>query len=63
MGWNLQFEFMKKVYAENSHIPTWPFAWKTILQFASAQVIPVLSLLGTSKPVLELLKGLLVLGH
>jgi hypothetical protein len=56
-------EFMKKVYAENSHIPTWPFAWKTILQFVSAQVVPVLSLLGTSKPVVELIKGLFVLGH
>jgi hypothetical protein len=56
-------EFMKKVYEENSHIPTWPFAWKTILQFASAQVVPVLSLLGTSGPVVEIVKGLFVVAH
>lgn len=51
-------EFMKKVYEENKNIPTWPFNWRTVIQFASAQVVPVLSLIGTSGPVVEIIKGL-----
>ena len=51
-------EFMKKVYIENSQISTWPFDWKTILRFAGAQAVPLLSLLGTSGPVVEIIKGL-----
>jgi len=52
-------EFMKKVYAENSRVPTWPFDWKTIAQFASAQALPVLSWLGTSGPLFEIIKAVL----
>lgn len=55
--------FMKKVYDENSQIPTWPFNWKTIFRFASAQAIPVLSLIGTSGPVVEMIKGLFSLAN
>ncbi|MBN2119004.1 MAG: hypothetical protein JW730_20720 [Anaerolineales bacterium] len=51
-------EFMKRVYNENSQIPTWPFNWKTLFRFASAQAVPLLSLLGTSGPVIEIIKGL-----
>ncbi len=51
-------EFMKKVYEENKNIPTWPFNWKTITQFAGAQVVPLLSLIGTSGPLVEIIKGL-----
>lgn len=51
-------EFMKKVYDENSQVPTWPFNWKTIFRFISAQAIPVLSFIGTSGPVVEIIKGL-----
>ena len=49
-------EFMKKVYIENNNIPTWPFDWKTLLQFTSAQAIPFLSLIGTSGPFVEIIK-------
>lgn len=55
--------FMKKVYDENSHVPTWPFNWKTIFRFASAQAIPLLSLIGTSGPVIEVIKGLFSLAN
>jgi len=51
-------EFMKKVYEENSKIPTWPFDWNTILRFVSAQVIPLLSLFGTSGPMVDIVKGI-----
>lgn len=54
---------MKKVYDENSHVPTWPFNWNTILRFASAQAIPLLSLVGTSGPVVEMIKGLFSLAN
>ena len=52
-------EFMKKVYNQNSHIPTWPFDTKTLIQFGSAQVVPILSLLGTSGSMVDLIKGIL----
>lgn len=55
--------FMKKVYDENSQVPTWPFNWRTILRFASAQAIPVLSLIGTSGPMVEIIKGLFSLAN
>lgn len=53
-------EFMKKVYGENSQIPTWPFDWKTVLSFSSAQVVPLLSLVGTSGPIVDFIKGILL---
>jgi len=52
-------EFMKKVYEQNSRIPTWPFDVKTLIQFGSAQVVPILSLLGTSGSMIDLIKGIL----
>ena len=58
-----KIEFMKKVYDENNRIPTWPFDWKTVLRFSSAQVLPLLSLLGTSGPIVDIIKGLFALGH
>jgi hypothetical protein len=54
-------EFMKKVYEENSYIPTWPFNWKTIIRYVSAQAVPLLSLVGTSGPMVEVIKRLFVL--
>ncbi len=55
-------EFMKKVYEQNSDIPTWPFNWKTVISFSTAQVVPLLSFLGTSSPIIDVIKGLLKLG-
>jgi hypothetical protein len=46
-------EFMEKVYRENSRIPVWPIDWRTMLKFSSAQVVPILALLGTSDPVIK----------
>ena len=54
-------EFMKKVYLENSRIPTWPFDWKVVVQFVSAQAVPVLSLIGSSGPMIDWVRGLLSL--
>lgn len=56
-------EFLKKVYLQNNRIPTWPFNWQTFFRFASAQAVPVLSLLGTSGPVAEMIKGLFSLAN
>jgi hypothetical protein len=56
-------EFMKKVYEENSRIPTWPFDWKTFAQFAGAQVIPLLSLQGTSGPIIDIVRNLFSFGR
>lgn len=51
-----EIEFMQNVYKSNSQIPTWPFDWKTLVRFTSAQIIPLLSLIGTSGPSVEVLK-------
>jgi hypothetical protein len=51
--------FMKKVYLENSQIPTWPIEWQTFVKFISAQAVPVLSLIGTSEPVINLVTSIL----
>lgn len=53
-----EIEFMQNVYKLNSQIPTWPFDWKTLLRFTSAQIIPLLSLIGTSGPFVQVLKVL-----
>jgi hypothetical protein len=51
--------FMKKVYQENSEIPSWPLDWQTIIKFASAQAVPVLGLIGTSQPIVDLVTSIL----
>jgi hypothetical protein len=55
-------EFMRNVYESNSQIPTWPFDWKILLRFTSAQFIPLLSLIGTSGSLVEALKILFAVG-
>jgi len=52
-------QFMQKVYLESSHIPTWPFDWKVVLQFVSAQAVPILSLIGSSGPMIEIVRNFL----
>jgi hypothetical protein len=54
-------EFMKKVYLENSRIPTWPFDTKAVIQMASAQALPILSMIGSSGPMIEIIKNFLAL--
>jgi hypothetical protein len=51
--------FMQKVYDENAHVPTWPLDWKMILRFASAQALPVISLIASGGPVLDIAKKVL----
>jgi ABC-type multidrug transport system fused ATPase/permease subunit len=55
----MSMRFIQKVYEENSSVPTWPFDWKTIARFSVAQAFPLLSLVGTSGPVIEVVKSLL----
>ncbi len=51
-------KFMQQVYAENQIIPTWPFEWKILLRYFSAQAIPLLSLIGTSGPLVQTIQTL-----
>ena len=51
-------EFLNRVYQENNHIPTWPIDWKIIIKFSSAQVVPLLSILGTSETIVKLVESL-----
>jgi hypothetical protein len=52
-------EFMGKVYQENSRVPTWPFDWNIITKFVVAQAVPILSLVGTSAPLISVIQSLL----
>jgi len=52
-------EFLNKVFQENTHIPTWPIDWKIIIKFSSAQIVPVLSIIGTSETIVKLVASLL----
>jgi hypothetical protein len=52
-------EFLDRVYKENNRIPTWPIDWKIIIKFSSAQIVPVLSILGTSETIIKLVESLL----
>jgi hypothetical protein len=54
-----QIEFMEKIYQKNYSIPTWPFDTKILIKFSLAQAVPVLSLIGTSAPLIDLVKSIL----
>jgi len=47
-------ELLNKIYQHNSQVPTWPFDSKTLVRFSVGQAVPVLSLIVTSKPILDL---------
>ena len=53
-----QLEFMDKIYQRSRRFPTWPFDARLLAGFASAQALPLLSLLGVGEPIT---KGLLLL--
>ena len=38
-----QLEFLRKVYEENSQVPTWPFDLNIVLRLAAVEAIPVMS--------------------
>ncbi len=45
-------KFLQQVYTENSRVPIWPFDWKLLARFLSAQLLPLMSLVLSSSPVL-----------
>jgi hypothetical protein len=53
-----QLEFMDKIYQRSRRFPTWPFDARLLAGFASAQALPLLSLLGVGEPIT---KGLLII--
>lgn len=53
-----RLDFMDKVFQRSKRFPTWPFDARLLAGFASAQVLPLLSLLGAGEPIT---KALLIL--
>jgi hypothetical protein len=51
-------DLLNKIYQHNSQVPTWPFNSKTLIRFSAGQAVPVLSLVVTSKPILDLVGSL-----
>jgi len=47
-------ELLNKIYLQDSQVPTWPFDSKTLVRFSAGQAVPILSLIVTSKPILDL---------
>jgi len=49
-----KLERMRQTYAENQRIPTWPFDTKTLVQFITSQIVPLLSLTGLGQPIKDI---------
>jgi hypothetical protein len=49
-----QLKWMRQVYEENRRCPTWPFDRDIALKLTTSQVVPLLSLTGLGKPLLDL---------
>jgi hypothetical protein len=56
--WLSQIELMSKLFDQHRSIPTWPVNWAIFGKFLAAEAIPILSLFGTSKSILDIVKGL-----
>jgi hypothetical protein len=54
-----QIEALQQVYSHSSKFPTWPFDIKQLAAFGSAQLLPLLSLLGASDKAVKAIDGLL----
>lgn len=52
-------EFMQKVYEQNKQVPTWPFDAGSLWRFVVAQAVPVVSLIGTTKPFVPVIQSVL----
>lgn len=52
-----RLDFLGKIQDSNRKIPKWPFDTNIILKFSTAQIVPVLSLLGLSEPIIKLVQG------
>lgn len=46
-------EFMEDVFQKNRRIPTWPLDWGIIWKFVAGQAVPILTLIGTSEPLIR----------
>jgi hypothetical protein len=56
-----QLESLQMVYTRSSRFPTWPFDAKQLAAFGSAQLLPILSLVGASDKIIKAIDGLLKL--
>jgi hypothetical protein len=52
-------EFMEDVYQKNRRIPTWPLDWGSIWKFVGGQAVPLLTLIGTSDPLISSVQALI----
>ncbi len=48
-------KWMQNVYQASKDFPTWPFDLNIILRLTAAEIVPLLSLTGIGKPILELI--------
>jgi hypothetical protein len=56
-------KWMRQVYQENKSFPVWPFNRDLALKLTASQVVPLLSLTGIGKPVLDVVGNLTGLLH
>jgi len=54
-----RIETMRQTYESYNKIPTWPFNLDILAKFSTSQIIPVLSLTGLGKPILNAIEALL----
>lgn len=52
-------EIQQQIYRRNEQIPTWPIDVRLAVKFSSAQVVPLLTFTGLSKPVVDLVASVL----
>lgn len=52
-----KIEQLKKIYIENVNFPTWPFNLSLLLKLFSSSVIPLMTLLGTTEPLIKLFEA------
>ena len=53
-----KLEGLHKIYKANQTIPVWPFNTQTLAKFITSQILPLLSLLGLSEPIINIVKSL-----
>lgn len=56
-------KWMRQIYQENKFFPVWPFNRDLALKLTASQVVPLLSLTGIGKPVLDVVGNLMGLLH
>jgi hypothetical protein len=53
-----RLELMQQVYQQYRNSPVWPFNVQILLKFIGSQAIPVLTLIGVSEPIRQIVKNL-----